>query len=430
MQRTRTIHSVTVGETECELQHEPVSGSELTARVGENLVVAYLVYDSGNDIEDLMGECMGKLLSFHRYSSDIAEGMRALGKTSDGDLDLDRVWNSHGEEAAKRYLAKVRKDYSFRDVRERLNDAGIISWEGALSMLSDEIDVVSNWDRVEYENEMEEVLYQMWAEPEFFPGDPDAQVLACYEHGGQHWSLSGQGPQDRWDTSNFAGVWVPDSNLREELDTVAPTAARAFVRGVGKSYQLVHVLWADDEPTLVKLELYDDASALWGKARRIAESQKAQPPGKSHGAAPKWRKSTASSSSILTTTSSADGSTAVLSRPSISQEYGSMRTPAGGMWATGRKRHSRPSSLSQPARRPWELNMSSHLIKDFGLSLERLKDRYEEDEQHPVVRPADWRRAVRDRQTELGYWEFVHLKVAQYEAELDECNPYNQLGGW
>jgi hypothetical protein len=74
--------------------------------------------------------------------------------------------------------------------------------------------------------------------------------------------------------------------------------------------------------------------------------------------------------------------------------------------------------------------MSSHLIKDFGLSLERLKDRYEEDEQHPVVRPADWRRAVRDRQTELGYWEFVHLKVAQYEAELDECNPYNQLGGW
>jgi hypothetical protein len=278
MRKTRTTHSVTVGETECELQHEPVSGSELTARVGENLVVAYLVYDSGNDIEDLMGECMGKLLSFHRYSSDIAEGMRALGKTSDGDLDLDRVWNSHGEEAAKRYLAKVRKDYSFRDVRERLNDAGIISWEGALSMLSDEIDVVSNWDRVEYENEMEEVLYQMWAEPEFFPGDPDAQMLACYEHGGQHWSLSGQGPQDRWDTSNFAGVWVPDSNLREELDTVAPTAARAFVRGVGKSYQLVRVLWADDEPTLVKLELYDDASALWGKARRIAESQKAPTP--------------------------------------------------------------------------------------------------------------------------------------------------------
>jgi len=75
--------------------------------------------------------------------------------------------------------------------------------------------------------------------------------------------------------------------------------------------------------------------------------------------------------------------------------------------------------------------MSHFLIKDFGLTAQEINAKYQEDEQHPVIRLADWRRAVRDRQTELGYWDFVHFKVAEYEMELDECNPYNQLGsGW
>lgn len=71
--------------------------------------------------------------------------------------------------------------------------------------------------------------------------------------------------------------------------------------------------------------------------------------------------------------------------------------------------------------------MSHRLIKDFGLTAPMLAAKYDENEHHPVVVPSDWRRAVRDRQTDLGYWDFVHLKIAEYEAGLDECNPYNQL---
>lgn len=74
--------------------------------------------------------------------------------------------------------------------------------------------------------------------------------------------------------------------------------------------------------------------------------------------------------------------------------------------------------------------MTHRCIKDFGLTAQELEAKYERYECHPVFRLADWRRAVRDRQTELGYWDFVHLKVAEYERELDECNPYNQLWGW
>ena len=63
-----------------------------------------------------------------------------------------------------------------------------------------------------------DVLEKMWSEPAYFPGDRDAQLLSCYDHGGQLWSLSGAGMQCRWDTSNKAGVWVPDEYLRKQLD--------------------------------------------------------------------------------------------------------------------------------------------------------------------------------------------------------------------
>jgi len=256
--------------------HEPVDGSELTAQVGDKIVVAYLVYDNDQSPEDLLGDCMGKLYNFRRDSDTVGDGLNALGNTSYGEPDLDRVWSNHSDEVTRRYLAKIRKDYSFRDVKERLNDGTIISWRGVLKMLADEIDCVSNWDRVEFEDEMEDTLTQMWAEPEFFPGDQDAQVLDCYDHSGQHWSLSGQGMQCRWDTSNRAGVWVPDDCLRKELDETAQQAVYAlvggtsWVRGTGKSYQLLEVKWSDDTHNeQVSVKFSDDPSELHALAREI-----------------------------------------------------------------------------------------------------------------------------------------------------------------
>lgn len=49
--------------------------------------------------------------------------------------------------------------------------------------------------------------------------DADAVSLACYDHGGQVWSISGEGTQCQFDTARGAGVWVPDKLLREQLDS-------------------------------------------------------------------------------------------------------------------------------------------------------------------------------------------------------------------
>ena len=66
----------------------------------------------------------------------------------------------------------------------------------------------------------EKVLLQLWFElrESRLLGDPDAVLLDCYQHGGCIWSLAGTGTQCRWDTSTGAGVWVPDSEARLEID--------------------------------------------------------------------------------------------------------------------------------------------------------------------------------------------------------------------
>lgn len=219
MFKSRTVNSIIVNDIECEVQHEHVHGSELTAQVGDKIVVAYLVYDNDCCLDDLMGDCVGKLYSFHRHSRDISEGLEALGNNSEGEADLDAVWGNHEATAVSRYLAKVRKDYSFAEVREKLDDPEMRGWAQVLEALTHDVNGVSDWDQVEYEDAMQAVLEEMWAEPAYFPGDRDAQVLACYEHGGQSWSLSGEGMQCRWDTSNKAGVFVPDTCLKEQLDS-------------------------------------------------------------------------------------------------------------------------------------------------------------------------------------------------------------------
>ncbi len=69
-------------------------------------------------------------------------------------------------------------------------------------------------------------------------GDPYAVVLDCYEHGGQIWSLSGGGMQCRWDTTHGAGVWVPDSCLREDLDAVRKSEGLDAARGKAREYAI------------------------------------------------------------------------------------------------------------------------------------------------------------------------------------------------
>lgn len=219
MRKQTTFHEYMDDGVEVELYFEPVEHIDmLKAKIGDQYVVAYCVQDdTGGSIEDHMGDCMGQLISFHRDNREEHHvGLTALGNNSDGEADLEEVWRLHEAEATKRYATSVTELYSIEDIMEALEDdpderlsAEDLLWNDC---------GYNGWERVHYDELMKDELEKMWSEPAFFPGDKDAQMLACYAHSGQHWSLSGGGTQCRWDTNNQAGVWVPDSYLREQLD--------------------------------------------------------------------------------------------------------------------------------------------------------------------------------------------------------------------
>lgn len=235
--RTTTTYSVTVDpETglEVELTWEPAGACDpLIAKVGDMYVVAYVTHDdSYRDIDDLMGDGMGKLYSFHRHASrdDHRAGLEALGNTSDGEPDIEAVYDKHMDAADTRYVQACMLKYPLPELLHVFSDEGDYPVErlslGGTDEKDDEyveralyLDAARNkWDNTLFYHVYEQVLTDMWGEDTYFPGDRDACLLACYQHGGESWSLSGQGMQCRWDTSNSAGVWVPDPYLRIELD--------------------------------------------------------------------------------------------------------------------------------------------------------------------------------------------------------------------
>jgi len=236
--RKRTVITEDVEGVECEMSFEPIEWIDMhKAKTDEHIVVGYCVQDDYRDIDDMIGDCMGKLYSFHRHASrdDHQEGLRALGNDRDGSADLDKVWEMHSGEAVRRYIEAVLKreelEFLLENFEQRDSDYerrdGETPEDTARRYLQCDIDdsTYNGWAYVEYESVMQDVLTEMWDEPAYFPGDPYARVLACYDHSGQHWSLSGRGMQCRWDTSNQAGVWVPDDCLRKEIESL-PEAER------------------------------------------------------------------------------------------------------------------------------------------------------------------------------------------------------------
>jgi len=69
--------------------------------------------------------------------------------------------------------------------------------------------------------------------------DEYAVLLACYSHSGERWSISGEGHQCQWDTSNQAGVWVPGSVLREQLDSEGGTNLRKYCLQFLRTYNSI-----------------------------------------------------------------------------------------------------------------------------------------------------------------------------------------------
>jgi hypothetical protein len=223
--RRRTVITEDVEGVDCDLTFEPCEWMDtFKGTAGDKVVYGYCVQDNDyRHVDDLMGDCMGKLYSFHRHAdrSDQSAGLEALGNDYEGNANLDKVWEHHEDEATARYIKRVIEEHTLSDIMAVLGegDEDAPSDEAAVSelLLQDSANY-NGWAYVEYDSLMQAVLEEMWAEPAYFPGDKDAQLLACYDHSSQYWSLSGSGMQCRWDTSNQAGVWVPDECLRKQLD--------------------------------------------------------------------------------------------------------------------------------------------------------------------------------------------------------------------
>jgi len=276
--RKRTVITEDVEGVDCELTFEPVEYCDShKARVGDMLVYSYLVYDNigYRDIDDLMGDCMGTLYSFHRDAGrdDHSNGLEALGNNSDGEADLEAVYRRHESVADHRYVEAAFESFNLEEHLRAFGPGGECEFDREEG--ESDVDFIKrglltdaeyhDWECVVHDDIYRDVLEKMWSEPEFFPGDPDAQLLSCYSHSGEHWSLSGHGMQCRWDTSNSAGVWVPGDCLSNELaELTDPVERRQQAQGYcmsfleqyndinsGQVFGIV-VEWFDEEGTAIE----------------------------------------------------------------------------------------------------------------------------------------------------------------------------------
>lgn len=220
--RSRNLRTTDVEDVEIELDHLPCDWLDShSCKIGERVIVAYNVLDNDyRSADDMMGDCMGRIVdAYNGRDAEKRELCELAGCDRYGDKDLDAVWEKHEDAAIDRYIALVRKDYTFVEVRDALPDEDDVrSWGDAEGALRTDARGAC-WGSVIFEKTMESVLDDMWEEPEFWPGNPDAVMLDVYDHSGQAWSISGGGMQCRWDTSHNAGAWVPDKYLLDQIES-------------------------------------------------------------------------------------------------------------------------------------------------------------------------------------------------------------------
>lgn len=281
--RRRTTFIEEFEDVECELTFEPVEWIDMhKAKVGDKIVIAYCVQDNNyRDVDDLLGDCMGRIVDAHNGRSAEKEELYTLaGCDQYGDKNLDAVWEKHWQEAIRRYVERLLSlhtdedtvtEYEERDAGYARRD-GETTAETARRYVTADAEGAHYWNYVMQEDDMQTVLGEMWEEPAFWPGNPDAVILDVYDHSGQSWSLSGGGMQCRWDTSRGAGAWVPDKCLLDQIESdVAEgldrrTQCRKYARQFldtyndiisGNVYGCV-AEWFDEDGTSI------DNEACWG----------------------------------------------------------------------------------------------------------------------------------------------------------------------
>lgn len=239
---TNDVNTVNFGELDLPFKASSIMDyhTPATAIVGSTLYVGYLSddIDCQNPLDDCDG--MGKVYSAHRHSSTHAEMQEALGLTSDWDKDLDLV-NQHADRFRLAWISAAKQSAEFQIWAEKTAghgarlDAAYYERRAKKLWRETEGEYIYNEDCIQDFEFTDEVRVELWKtlRSERLIGDKDVVVLDCYQHGGQAWSISGQGMQCRWDTSSGAGVWVPDDCAREEIDRRSDVYAFGGVKDNG-----------------------------------------------------------------------------------------------------------------------------------------------------------------------------------------------------
>lgn len=242
MQTNQADFSVSLGDLDLPFKASSIMDyhDAVVLTVGDRIVVGYLSDDSdcGNPMEDWDGQ--GKLFSAHRWSNTHSEMQAALALDSDWSRDLGLV-DDHKPRLRLAWIEKAMDSAAFQvwaedtaGARASLSPA---YYKRRARKLWDETDGEYNYRETSVQDFecFEDARDHVWEElrSEGLIGDKDVVSLDCYEHGGQSWSVSGEGMQCRFDTANGGGVWVPDDSARAEVDRRAKVYAFGVIEKNG-----------------------------------------------------------------------------------------------------------------------------------------------------------------------------------------------------
>lgn len=184
--------------------------------VGNELIVGYLSDD--HHCETPFSEGSGLVYSAHRNSTTHEEMQDSLALNHEWLPDLSLI-EGYEERLRSLWLQKAQNSLEFQIWAEQTPGARPTYSEAyykrrAAKLWREDVCSIDDFDFTH------EVKVELWSSlrSEGLIGDQCAVMLDCYEHGGQCWSISGAGIQDRWDTANGIGCWIPDEVAKEEIE--------------------------------------------------------------------------------------------------------------------------------------------------------------------------------------------------------------------
>lgn len=241
---THTISDSDFPDVDFEVSFEPIDNNYIDSvkvlRIDDNrVVVGYLCRDddSRDPLDDSDGS--GRIYSSNRHSSTHSEMRDALGLDSEWNPDLDAIDDA---DVAKAYVKLFIDDTDVAELiveHERLDGETDVEYKTRLA----ESDLHDNhtWDLM-LPDEHRKLKFELWKKGrrDGTIGTLYAILLDVYDHGGQVYSMSGEGMNCSWDTSKGGAVWIPDPRCLEHI-MAQPEAERKecadkCCRGALKSY--------------------------------------------------------------------------------------------------------------------------------------------------------------------------------------------------